>query len=182
MEYCIKCSGYKHPTALAGSMRECSCPRYLKEVYNIEPVSQPTFVLPKELEVTAGGEAADKAEVSTDAEVSSGGSLRYNTGKPQFSHLSPDFIMEMMTAMTKANEKYGYLNWTKAQEVRTASDSLMRHFLKFQQGADTDEELGVHHLALVAVNAMIIFQNLKDFGDKVDNRFSKAKSEAQGES
>lgn len=172
----MTCSGFKYPTALAGSMRECSCPKYKKEVYNIEPESEPIFQLPKELEVTVG------AEVTADAEVSSGGALRYNKGKPQFSHLSPDFIMEMMTAMTKANDKYGYLNWAKAQEVRTASDSLMRHFLKFQQGADVDEELGVHHLALVAVNAMIIFQNLQDFGDKVDNRFSKAKDEVQGES
>lgn len=164
----MTCSGYKNPSALAGSMTECSCLEYIQKKYGI-PAEKRSQYHPE-------------IEALADAEVSEGGSLRYNKGKPQFSHLSPDFILEMMTAMTKANEKYGYLNWTKSQEVRTASDSLMRHFLKFQQGADIDEELGVHHLALVAVNAMIIFQNLADFGDKVDNRFSKAKSEAQGES
>ena len=112
-------------------------------------------------------------------EVSSGGALRYNSGKPQFSHLSPDFIMEMMKGMTAANEKYPYLNYTKKQDVRTAADSLMRHFLKFQQGMDIDEELNTHHLALVAINAMIMFQNLQDFGDEVDNRYSKEKDNVQ---
>lgn len=115
-----------------------------------------------------------------EAEVSSGGALRYNKGKPQFSHLSPDFILEMMKGMTKANEKYAYLNYTKAQDVRTAADSLMRHFLKFQQGQDVDAELNTHHLALVAINAMIMYQNLLDFGDEVDNRYSKEKNKVQG--
>lgn len=117
--------------------------------------------------------------LNSDMEVSKGGALRYNKGKPQFSHLSPYFIMEMMKGMTAANQKYPYLNYTKKQDVRTAADSLMRHFLKFQQGMDVDEELNTHHLALVAINAMIMFQNLQDFGDEVDNRYSKAKDEVQ---
>lgn len=116
-----------------------------------------------------------EAKIDSEASVSEGGSLRYNKGKPQFSHLSPDFILEMMKVMTSANSKYPYLNYTKMQDVRTASDSLMRHFLSFQNGADLDSESMCHHLAHVATNAMIIFQNLKDFGDKVDNRYSKEK-------
>jgi len=120
------------------------------------------------------GDAIEKTPPTTE-----GGALRYNEGKPQFSHLSPDFILEMMKSMTAANEKYGYLNYAKKMDVRTASDSLMRHFLKFQQGDNIDEELGTHHLALVAVNAMIMYQNLMDFGDEVDNRYSKAKDEVQ---
>ena len=118
--------------------------------------------------------------VHEEASTSKGGALRYNKGKPQFSHLSPDFILEMMKGMTKANEKYAYLNYTKAQDVRTAADSLMRHFLKFQQGQDVDAELNTHHLALVAINAMIMYQNLLDFGDEVDNRYSKEKNKVQG--
>lgn len=119
----------------------------------------------------------EEIEKATESE---GGALRYNKGKPQFSHLSPDFILEMMKGMTKANEKYPYLNYAKAQDVRTAADSLMRHFLKFQQGDDIDQELDTHHLALVAVNAMIMYQNLMDFGDEVDNRYSKEKDKVQG--
>ena len=124
---------------------------------------------------------ADPTIFATKEEVteSKGGSLRYNKGKPQFSHLSPEFISDMMALMTKSSDKYGYLNWTKAQDVRTASDSLMRHFLKFQQGEDLDDESGYSHITHVAVNAMIIWQNLQDFGDEVDNRYSKAKDEVQ---
>ena len=120
-----------------------------------------------------------EAFLNKESQVSDGGSLRYNEGKPEFSHLSPQFIMEMMKTMTKSNEKYPYLNYAKAQDVKTASDSLMRHFLKFQLGDDLDEESGCHHLAHLAVNAMIIFQNLHDFGDKVDNRYDVAKKKVQ---
>ncbi len=124
---------------------------------------------------------AHTKEDKENPEVSQGGSLRYNKGKPQFSNLSPHFILEMMKGMTAANDKYPYLNYTKKMDVRTASDSLMRHFLKFQQGHDIDEELGTHHMALVAINAMIIYQNLLDFGDKVDSRYQKEKERVQGE-
>lgn len=122
----------------------------------------------------------DQLKYATDkASVSEGGSLRYNKGKPEFSHLSPDFIMEMMKTMTKSNEKYPYLNYTKKQDVKTASDSLMRHYLAFQMGQNLDDDTSCHHLAHLAVNAMIIFQNLKDYGDEVDNRYSVAKEKVQ---
>lgn len=121
-----------------------------------------------------------EANSELEASISEGGSLRYNKGKPQFSHLSPDFVLEVMNVMTSANDKYPYLNYTRSQDVRTASDSLMRHFLAFQNGANIDEESGHHHLAHVATNAMIIFQNLKDYGDKVDNRYSVEKDKVNG--
>lgn len=117
----------------------------------------------------------------TEVSVSEGGSLRYNKGKPEFSHLSPEFILEMMKTMTKSNEKYPYLNYTKKQDVKTASDSLMRHYLEFQLGNDLDNDTNCHHLAHLAVNAMIIFQNLKDYGEEVDNRYMKAKERVQNE-
>jgi len=172
--------------------------RVKKDVSNLPMGMKPGFLLKvKDVEVIHGYKTYkcywkdndsiinfDESEIELvdlgkKAEVSSGGALRYNKGKPQFSHLSPDFIMEMMKGMTAANEKYPYLNYTKAQDVRTAADSLMRHFLKFQQGMDIDEELNTHHLALVAINAMIMFQNLSDFGDEVDNRYSKEKDKVQ---
>lgn len=117
--------------------------------------------------------------VQKEPSVSEGGSLRYNKGKPEFSHLSPEFIKDMMGLMTKSADKYGYLNWTKAQDLRTASDSLMRHFLSFLEGQDLDEESQMSHLTHIAVNAMIMWQNYKDFGDEVDNRFNKSKQELE---
>lgn len=121
-------------------------------------------------------------DVPYEHESKKGSSLRFNEGKPEFSHLSPQFILEMMKTMTKANEKYPYLNYTKRQDVKTASDSLMRHYLKFQLGEDLDEETECHHLAHLAVNAMIIFQNLHDFGEEVDTRYEIIKKKVQDES
>lgn len=126
-------------------------------------------------------EHLSKKPQSETPSQSSGGSLRFNEGKPQFSHLSPHFIEEMMKVMTSANKKYPYLNYSKKQDVRTASDSLMRHFLAFQKGEDLDQESGQHHLAHVATNAMIIFQNLKDFGEEIDTRYEKELKKIQDE-
>lgn len=112
-----------------------------------------------------------KPEGNIDVSVSEGGSLRYNKGKPEFSHLSPDFIMDMMGLMTKSAEKYSFHNWRQKQDLRTASDSLMRHLMKFLQSEDIDDESGYSHLTHIAVNAMIMWQNYKEHGKEVDNRF-----------
>lgn len=129
----------------------------------------------------ANEDQLDPVFYDMDVQIGESKSLRFNEGKPQFSHLSPEFILEMMEVMTASNKKYPYLNYTKAQDVRTASDSLMRHYLAFQNGEDNDAESGKHHLAHVATNAMIIFQNLLDYGDKVDNRYSKEKEKVQND-
>ncbi len=117
-----------------------------------------------------------------DAEVSSGGSLRYNTGKPQFSHLSPDFIMEMANLMTKSAEKYSRQNWLRKQDIRTAADSLFRHYSAFMSGQDNDEGGSeMSHLLHIAVNAMIMWENYRMYGKEVDNRFYKTIKELMGE-
>jgi len=117
-------------------------------------------------------------EKAENASVSEGGSLRYNKGKPEFSHLSPDFIMGMTTLMTKSAEKYSRQNWICKQDLRTASDSLFRHFTSFISGQDNDEDGSeMSHLLHIAVNAMIMWENYKQFGDEVDNRFYKTMKE-----
>lgn len=111
---------------------------------------------------------------SKNVSVSSGGSLRYNTGKPEFSHLSPDFVLAMAELMTKSAEKYSRQNWLMKQDLRTASDSLFRHFQAFTSGQDNDvggSEMS--HLIHIAVNAMIMWENYRLYGNEVDNRFYK---------
>lgn len=115
----------------------------------------------------------DKENVS----VSEGGSLRYNKGKPEFSHLSPKFILAMADLMTKSAEKYSRQNWLMKQDIRTASDSLFRHFTSFMSGEDNDNDSGKSHLLHLAVNAMIMWENYEQFGEEVDNRFYKTLEE-----
>lgn len=89
------------------------------------------------------------------------GSLRANKGKPEFSQLSPDFIIQLAALMTKSAEKYEKFNWARGQEYCTPSDSLFRHFAAFLAGEDKDPESGFAHVLHIAANAMIIYESMK---------------------
>ena len=118
-------------------------------------------------------ETTDQLLISK-TQINDGGSLRYNEGKPEFSHLSPQFILKMSELMTKSAEKYTRQNWLMKQDLRTASDSMFRHFTSFMSGQDNDEGGSeMSHLLHIAVNAMIMWENYEQYGEDVDNRFYK---------
>lgn len=100
------------------------------------------------------------------------GSKRYNEGKPEFHHLSPEFLMEMMDLMTKSADKYGDLNWALGQKLTTPLNSMMRHYLYFSMCKDTDKESGKSHLLHIAANAMIAWYSLENYPE-LDDRFLK---------
>lgn len=105
-------------------------------------------------------------------------SLRFNEGKPEFSHLSPQFILEMSKLMTKSAEKYTRQNWCLKQDLVTAGDSLFRHYAAFMSGQDVDEGgSNMSHLLHIAVNAMIMWENYEQYGEEVDTRFYKTLKE-----
>lgn len=98
------------------------------------------------------------------------GSLRANNGKPEFSQLSPQFVLRLAELMTKSAEKYEKFNWALGQEYCTPSDSLFRHFAAFLSGEDIDPESGFEHVIHIAANAMILYQSMKIEG--LDNRYN----------
>ena len=100
------------------------------------------------------------------------GSKRYNEGKPEFSHLNPEFIKGMAELMTKSAEKYGTLNWAKGQELTTPLDSLFRHYVDYCAGENDDKESKMNHMFHIAVNAMIVWYSELNYPE-LDNRFDK---------
>ena len=94
---------------------------------------------------------------SESVHVSPNGSLRYNKGKPEMSHLNPQFLLDMANLMTASANKYGKFNYAKGQYYSTAYDSLQRHALQFMSGEDNDKESGYSHLTHIALNAMIMW-------------------------
>ena len=114
----------------------------------------------------------DNVKEFGEVHESATGSKRYNSGKPEFHHLSPKFIKEMMELMTKSAEKYGDLNWALGQELSTPLDSMMRHYLEFAMGENNDQESGKSHLLHIALNAMIAWYSVENYPE-LDDRFLK---------
>jgi hypothetical protein len=113
-----------------------------------------------------------KIEEFGTPQVSETGSLRYNDGKPRQSLLDPDFIEGMAKVITYGSKKYGDFNWAKGNNFSIPYDSMMRHIIAFQKGEEIDKESGIHHLFMVATNAMILYYYSKKF-PQFDDRFFK---------
>lgn len=113
----------------------------------------------------------------SEAHKSKYGSLRYNSGKPEFSQLDPQFILDLAALMTKCAEKYEKWNWAKGQEYLTPLDSMFRHLAAFTAGEDIDPESGHPHMQHIAANCMIIERSRKIGDPELDNRFNGFKKE-----
>lgn len=98
------------------------------------------------------------------------GSLRYNSGKPEFSQLDPTFILALADHFTKSASKYGRHNYALGQEYCTPIDSLSRHLLRFLAGEDIDED-GRCNIMGIAANAMILWAAKRKNDLELDNRF-----------
>lgn len=87
--------------------------------------------------------------------------------------IPPRPLLELSRAFARGAEKYddfGYLS--DSAEYRRYQAALMRHVLAWAGGEDTDEESGVHHLALAAANC-IMLQELQLRGLGIDDRLNQ---------
>ena len=100
------------------------------------------------------------------------GSLRYNTGKPKMSLVTPEFILGMAQVLTKGAEKYGERNWELGNKTSVPYDSAMRHILAWRSGEDEDEESGCNHLFHAAVNLLMCWYYAENFSSMDDRTLS----------
>lgn len=72
-----------------------------------------------------------------------------------------EFISEIAARMGKNKHKYPPYNWHKPIELEGLKQALTRHFVEVMKGnyQDDDQELG--HLSAIALNAMMIWYQLK---------------------
>lgn len=82
---------------------------------------------------------------------------KFDSGKPRFSLIEPNFALDLAKVLTMGAEKYGPENWKTTDNAhRRYLDALHRHLNAFERGQWDDPESGRSHLAHVAANAMFL--------------------------
>lgn len=107
---------------------------------------------------------------------SSGKPQKLDDGKPRMDLIRPEFLIELGIALeygqNKYNEQIGEVpNYLKGKGFHYTRliGSTLRHFTKWCSGTRIDEESGINHLILAAVNIMFLFTY--DTSDKgIDDR------------
>jgi hypothetical protein len=91
-----------------------------------------------------------------DMEETPAGGLRFDTGKNRLDLIPPEWEWALGQVMTKGAEKYAPRNWEKGMDWSKVVGPMRRHIVKFLAGERYDAEIGCHHLAMVAWNALAL--------------------------
>ena len=97
---------------------------------------------------------------------------RYNEGKPEISQLMHFDLEWLADHMQAGRDKYpdteeGTPNWKLGGKPdQEYLDSMSRHLAAFVRGEEFDPELGTHHLAAVAWNALALLTCNREYGGK----------------
>lgn len=94
--------------------------------------------------------------------------LKGDTNKPRFSLIPQKALDQTIDGFEIGAKKYGLYNYSEGMEYTRYFDALQRHARAWLKGEDIDES-GVHHIALVACNALMLLDNILT-GKGVDNR------------
>lgn len=96
---------------------------------------------------------------------------KFDKLKPRISIIPQMALMEVVKGFEYGANKYGEFNYSGGMPIRRYIDASWRHTNQFLLGEDIDEESKVHHLALVACNALMALENLMTGNKKeIDNR------------
>jgi hypothetical protein len=81
---------------------------------------------------------------------------RYNTGKPEWSLVDFNSLVDMVRVLEYGAQKYSKDNWKKGLPTTEICDSLMRHLFAYLAGEDVDKESGLPHTGHIMCNAMFL--------------------------
>lgn len=85
--------------------------------------------------------------------------LKHDSKKPQFSNLPQLALDEIIKGFEHGASKYGKFNYSEGMEHLRYFDALQRHARAWLKGENIDES-NIHHIALVACNAMMLLDNI----------------------
>ena len=85
-----------------------------------------------------------------------GRGVRYSAGKLPFRLVPWDGFIEVVEVFKMGGSKYAPRNWENGLSYESTFDSLMRHAIAWYLGEDNDWESGLHHMAHVAWNALVL--------------------------
>jgi hypothetical protein len=96
---------------------------------------------------------------------------KFDKGKPSFTSIPQKALLEVAKGFTVGLNKYGQFNYSKPMPVTRYLDALHRHLNQYLTNVDKDDidESNVHHLALVACNAMMALDGILT-GTVIDDR------------
>ena len=84
--------------------------------------------------------------------------IKYDSDKPRFDLLVPEFIEEMAKVMTFGANKYAPDNWKKVENgYQRYLGAAYRHLNADHKGEDNDNESGLSHLAHAACCLMMMY-------------------------
>ena len=90
-------------------------------------------------------------------------SLRYNSGKPQWSLVDFKSLEPMVRVLEFGCKKYDRDNWKKGLDKTEILESLSRHLFELMSGEENDPESGLGHIGHIMCNAMFWqYHNNKD--------------------
>lgn len=82
---------------------------------------------------------------------------KYDTGKPRFDLVSPEWEEGLARVMAHGATKYANRNWEKGIDVSRCYAALRRHVSAFMRGEDIDLESGLPHLMHAQANLMFLW-------------------------
>ena len=118
----------------------------------------------------------DYMEVEKDVIIETKiGGTKHDKGKPMFSCLPPDGLLELGRVAELGARKYGLHNYRAGIKVSRTLDAAFRHLIAAMSGEDCDPVDGNNHLASAAWNMLVGLQTIKDHPE-LDDRYKKERT------
>ncbi len=97
-----------------------------------------------------------------------GRSLRYNSGKPDYSLIPMASLAEVAKVLEYGASKYERGNWLRPTSWEVSFGCLQRHMAAWQSGEDNDEESGRSHIAHAACNLIQMLHMLENHPEELE--------------
>lgn len=93
---------------------------------------------------------------------------KYDSGKPDFTLIPQEALLEVAKVFTYGANKYGVFNYSEGMEYRRYIAAAQRHINQWLRGEDLDE-IGTNHLSNAIASLMMVLDNQKT-NKGIDNR------------
>ena len=111
---------------------------------------------------------ATKSDRNTPFEDAPQRSLRYNTGKPDYSLIPIAAMQEAAKVLEYGASKYERDNWRRPTHWSVSFACLQRHLAAWQSGEDNDPESGRNHLGHAFCNILQMLHMLENHPEELE--------------
>lgn len=84
--------------------------------------------------------------------------MKFDGSKVRYDLVPPSAILAIAEVLTYGARKYKPGNWRKTDDPSRYVAAAMRHFERYRQGEEFDEESGLHHLAHCMTNLAFLIE------------------------